>query len=513
MKGQFNKPKPLLIASLIVTLATVGMTYQPVQAGLQALDFNCYEPTSFTPFFEATEITLIDQFGETSHTTGNFVEFCASANKVTQHGSFFDPFQLEHHFTCYEIDGAAPDVLVELTDQFGTFRHTVGDAREVCVPATKITNQPAEFPPLLNNHWKCYEIDGEPMPLEAVTMTDQFGPHLYTGLTPELLCTPAVKMVGEDTFEPELPDLDLKCYTVEGLDNVNLFLGFQDQFAGLLGGGFSSVVNLADEDKICVEVEKTIVHFEVEKFYTHTDVDWEPICEGVVNPADDLCYVDGGFGEQKDFTPVTFDENNFGTPLDGGDPFTIDAVVHPKNDKVRSYNPGQYYAVTKVTLNAPIDEISIWEDFVDCTDRNQSGDKNNNVAAVSIVNPKKAPGGAAIVVVNPNGDVLDLSDELADSGQLFFDDKDSDGVIDIGHAGEVLDGTTEALTGVDAIFDEETMIYMYVKFKPGLKGENFLTLLSEFKTCENWETVEVTIGEADPIEKLAHATLNVVPKE
>jgi len=479
------------------------MTYQPVQAGLLALDFNCYEPSVFIPLFLPTEITLIDQFGETSHTTGNFVEFCASADKFTQHGSFFDPFSFGHHFTCYEIEGDGPDVLVTLTDQFGTFVHAVGDAREVCVPATKITGP--VFPPLLDNHWKCYDIVGETIP-EAVTMIDQFGEHNYFGITPELLCTPAVKIVGEGESEiPELPELHLKCYTVDGVPNKPIFAVFQDQFAG--GTTLSSTVTTANEHKICVEVEKTVTNFTVEKFYTHTDVDWEPICDGVVNPADDLCYVDEGFGEQKDFTPVTFDENNFGTPLDPGEgTFEVKAVVHPKNGKVKSYNPGQYYAVTKVTLEGPIDAISIWENFVECTDR-------DGEPVVSIVNPKKAPGGAALVVVNPNGDVLDLSDELADSGQLFFDDDNpTNGIIDVAHAEDVLDGTTEALTGEEAEFDTDTMIYMYVKFKPGLKGLDFTELDAGDKTCENWETVEVTIGEV-PLEKDAHATLNVVPKE
>jgi hypothetical protein len=163
----------------------------------------------------------------------------------------------------------------------------------------------------------------------------------------------------------------------------------------------------------------------VEKHWTYTDVCFAQ--------DDDL---DGDFDEDGpiplDPLPgldyMVCDEYSLGTPLEA-----LEATI--KNNKISNIVPGQFYAVSTVTVVGDLDNLVITEDY-------------SNVLDIAELNPKK--GGGKVVVVKMDGEmpcqILDAMDEEV------FVDNDSKAVITLG---PVSNGD----------------VYMvYVKFQPALKG-------------------------------------------
>jgi len=489
---QLTKTKPLLIASLILTLAAIGMTYQAVQAGmLEAFDYNCYTQLDIEVAIPSTidTFTLIDQFGETEHTVQGPAEvFCAAANKnVVGGGQFVFPeeFGLGAHFTSYQIEGPAPEIAgVILTDQFvpGGAEHVVGPAVEVFIPALKFTGPELST---VNVHWKCYEIDGETIPVQ-LTMTDQFGPHNYQGLTPSLLCNPATKIVGEVELPPaeEFLDLHLKCYTTEGGATGGIGKVFLDQFFVL------TAINAATEAGICVEAEKTIVDFTVEKTWTKTDYNWDPICDDL---DDETLNEDPETGEcLVGFRAANINFNGENTDPDDDvladslDPPTVDGisdvVVHvKKNGAISNMNPGAIYALTTVVLTGDFDMLEVEERYDDCTD-----------VELELLNQNKKSRNVKVAVADSNGDVTEITDRLYDELDL-----------DVVFVGPVTETSTTVKINDESLLTDGSTVFVLVKFDDQLKGVDgdILPLL-----CDNIEWVTATIGELD-IEKHAEATL------
>ncbi len=189
-------------------------------------------------------------------------------------------------------------------------------------------------------------------------------------------------------------------------------------------------LNSADERMVTFGNVRAL---ETEKFYTETDKDIE----------------DGFFGT---LLPFTDDDTQ-----------TVQAVIHPKTGKITSYNPGQYYAVTKVTTVVDLATVSIFEEDFLCI----GGDK-----PISKWNPAKVPGGAYVWMMCPDGTTVDLTSELAhaDPPQLFRNDF---GVLEA-HVEDVKAGC---------------MVFLGVKYSPGLKGETFHKLEPQDLLCENVEIV------------------------
>ncbi len=196
---------------------------------------------------------------------------------------------------------------------------------------------------------------------------------------------------------------------------------------------------------------------ETEKFYTETDKDIEA----------------GFFGTVLPFKNAIVDTEN---PTQ-----TVKAVLD-KNGNIKSYNPGQYYAVTKVTALTDLQEVWITEDDNLCTDVEQP---------ISTMNPNKVPGGAYVALMCPDGTSVDLSSELANSDppRLFINDANNVEA----HVENVPEGC---------------MVFLGVKYSPGLKGENFQSV--EQPWCENWEFVTAINAAGDEFRDSAHRVLEVV---
>jgi hypothetical protein len=174
---------------------------------------------------------------------------------------------------------------------------------------------------------------------------------------------------------------------------------------------------------------------------------------------------DGLFNEDD----VDCEETSLGTllPTDADEDYIVEAVV--KNGKVKSYNPGQYYAVSTVNVLEDVDTLTIVEDWSNCE-------------YISALSPAQGGGCVVIVEVGPDGvpcQILDAkSDEVTVSGCT----------------------ATATLGAVSA----GTTILMYVKFGPAQKHLEF-----DPGICENTNTAWVV--ESDKQE--ASATLELIEKE
>jgi hypothetical protein len=169
----------------------------------------------------------------------------------------------------------------------------------------------------------------------------------------------------------------------------------------------------------------------INKFYTHTNNDWSDRCVSyliVDSIVTDIC-------ETYRLPNTYLDDDIFANPLDQiNDEFVLFGQVNGKKTVV---TPGQYIAVSNIKV---ITEQDVWvvEDFSDCTD-------------IGSVNPFKVPGGVQVVLIDANGDVYDIDDDLA---------------LGIGGFIELTDD--DALVHVDAVPAGSTLRVM-VKFMPDRK--------------------------------------------
>lgn len=190
---------------------------------------------------------------------------------------------------------------------------------------------------------------------------------------------------------------------------------------------------------------------EVDKVWTMTNVCFEvdndrdgQLSEDPVDCTDNDG--DGLIDEDPDECEVT----QTGTEID-----ELEALL--KGGNIHTVTPGQFYAMSTVTISVPVDELVIEEDFSNCTVYEEMCE----------LNPKK--GGGKVIVVYWNG---------ADWEQIY-DAKDPEVVVD------AVNGTA-----VVTLTDVEAGTYLVlVKFKPTLKGEEGVG-----QQCENTNSATATIG-------------------
>lgn len=176
-------------------------------------------------------------------------------------------------------------------------------------------------------------------------------------------------------------------------------------------------------------------------------------------------------------------DTGYELPITGTDPeaYTLEAVLK-KNGKILNYNPGQYYAVSTVTVtrfNESVQSVhlTILEDFEDCT---------TGLEPVSVLNPKTG-GGSVVVVEVKDGIAYQIFDATSDAVTIETD----------ACSGVECSATAE----FDYTFEEgqdEATLLVYVKFGPGLKGL-YTTLPAQ---CENFNSAKLEVfeeGEEEPV--------------
>lgn len=132
----------------------------------------------------------------------------------------------------------------------------------------------------------------------------------------------------------------------------------------------------------------------VDKFYTHTWNDWSLRCavwETDPETGVETCV-------EYRLPNVDLDDDIFADnlPQNGADQFVL---IGKEGKKKTVVTPGQYIAVSNIgTLSTQ--DVLVQEDFSNCTD-------------IGTVNPFSVPGGVQVVLIDPDGNVHDIDDELA----------------------------------------------------------------------------------------------------
>ena len=245
------------------------------------------------------------------------------------------------------------------------------------------------------------------------------------------------------------------------------------------------------------ELDKSVV--QVEKSWTHTDYNWDPVCDGFVN-ATNFCVVSDVDNTEIGFRPANINNNDDPDddvladplPIDSNGNYTAFAQVH-RNDKFSNTNPGAFYALTTVVTTSNLSSVTVWEDYELCT--NPDGDVETDEDGILKFVSKKITRNVKVAIADPNGDVTELTDDLYDS---------------VG--GEIEAGVNSAHVLIDQEIPADSTIYVLVKFQDNLKG--FDTGDGIFDDmCHNTETVVANIGGDDLSDVIAEADLRITNQE
>jgi len=281
------------------------------------------------------------------------------------------------------------------------------------------------------------------------------------------------------TFDANIPGGPGSSINVTYIDGSSVVVGtipntIQDTFWGFVSDEPFIQVHLEDAALIeyareTYEMDDMVYSFspqvEVDKVWTMTDV-----CFEVDNDRDGLLsedpidFIDNDGDGLVDEDPDECEVTHTGTVID-----ELEALLK-RNGKIRTVTPGQFYAMSNVTISEDVDQLVISEDFSDCE-------------GVCELNPRQ--GGGQVIVVYWNG---------ADWEQIY-DAQDPEVVVD------AVSGTAEVtLTDVSA-----GTYLVLVKFSPmPLRGQDF-----DDQSCTNENSATATIGTYEESDS-ATATLTVV---
>lgn len=219
----------------------------------------------------------------------------------------------------------------------------------------------------------------------------------------------------------------------------------------------------------------------VDKDYRFTDVCFEKDNDGDGLFSEDWADGldndgDGAIDEDDVDCPLALGGTSLGglLPTDADGDYIVEAVV--KNGKVKSYNPGQYYAVSTVNVLEDVDTLTIGENWCDCT-------------GISALSP--AQGGGCVVIVEVGPRTSGVACQILDAKS-----------VDV----TVVSGCTATAT-LGAV-PAGTTIRMYVKFGPAQKGEEWD---DSIEPCLNINAAEASIDEV-PAYVEARATLELIEK-
>jgi len=176
--------------------------------------------------------------------------------------------------------------------------------------------------------------------------------------------------------------------------------------AEFAGGAGSSTFNDA---AACSAANPTI-----DKFYTHTNNDWSLRCANYEIVIDEATGEETTVCSEYRLPNTDLDDDIFADnlPQDDGGAFVLAGKEGKKKTVV---TPGQYIAVSNVgTLSTQ--DVTVVEDFSDCLE-------------IGTVNPFSVPGGVQVVLIDPNGDVHDIDDDLAAGIGGYIELNETDAVV------------------------------------------------------------------------------------
>jgi hypothetical protein len=219
------------------------------------------------------------------------------------------------------------------------------------------------------------------------------------------------------------------------------------------------------------DLEKSTVN--VEKSWTHTDYNWDQVCDGFVN-ATGSCVVSDVDNTEIGFRPANINTDDVladPLPLDGNGNYTAYAQIH-KNNKFSNTNPGAFYALTTAVTTSSLSSITVLENYTQCT--NPDGMDNTDDGLLTFVS-KKIDRNVKVAIADSDGNVTEITDSLYD-----------------GIDGEIVANLNSTEVLIDHEIPANSTIYVLVKFQDDLKG--FDTVDGTFdEMCHNTETVIANI--------------------
>ena len=225
---------------------------------------------------------------------------------------------------------------------------------------------------------------------------------------------------------------------------------------------------------------------DVEKTWTHTDYNWDQVCDGFVN-ATDFCVVDEFDNTEIGFRPANTEVDDVLAETlntDGDDKYLLWANLK-KNNNFQNTNPGAFYALTTVEVFEDLDGLEVTEDYSDCTDSGNGILKLHNKNALNSVK---------VAVADSNDDVTELTDDLYEEN--------------IGSISFVGDS---AIVDIDQFIEAGSTVYVLVKFQDNLKGFN---MGEEFDLmCDNTESVDAIVSSETVGSKSADASVRITNLE
>jgi hypothetical protein len=211
------------------------------------LSWDHYKVYDVTPLTFPGQVTLLDQFGATTH---QLIVLDWFANPVSkQHGAaFYGISRPDLHYTWWRLD---PEVVLNkdlvAINQFGSQPLHIDRAVYLLNPALK-NFQPGQPLPVAN-HYKCYACSGPPINT-PVFLTDQFYSRPATVLSPRFFCTPVDKVFNGQVHPMVNPNQHYTVYDIEPGPAI-WPATFRDQF-------ISSSIDLRDDRLLMVPTEKVI---------------------------------------------------------------------------------------------------------------------------------------------------------------------------------------------------------------------------------------------------------------
>ncbi len=189
---------PFLLLAALVALAAPRAQAQVPATWDHYKVYELLQPAPTGP--TGLPLVLTDQFGTYQHTLGHMVRFQNPVNKYvgTQVYAITDPHT---HYAWWEITPQPFSITVAVQNQFGDQTLFVGDAIYLWTPSLK--NETGPLP--VQNHYKCYACQGQPV-LKPVGLQDQFDPPGFIFQTqvgyPRFLCNPVEKRLPTGLVYP-----------------------------------------------------------------------------------------------------------------------------------------------------------------------------------------------------------------------------------------------------------------------------------------------------------------------